>query len=705
MQFILKDKAAETYIKSANIITTNSSNDITQARRFSSLAEVKQFVHDEMQIRTSGYDDEFELAKANVFVIQEDMGEAPNLPLGTVLDAKLFHEVERIFALREEKQLNAEEFVSMLQKEYDEYNQAIVREKIVTQTKTLETLPLTESEENKMEKRQQPAQLRVDVSGYNHTYEQYDITFDIDEDSQNIIIQLWNEGQDYPSNIPEYSLEYTQELKKVRDGGGKLSIPFIRIENHLYPTLTAIVDELKNTVTKETPPIDFEKIATEIFQQRANGELGTKWEDFKTADGKYDLNRAFHCFVDDVWEKKYFYAPSKEGEENIQTFIKAYNEFFYEDGIDPYQQQTSSPEVQARYNPKAIELFEKMYDAHLEKTKEKTAPKVDTALKEIIKQKDYKALSAHLKEGIGEYLKSDMFKNYLDFVAHFHKYSSNNIRLILGQMPQATQVAGFNKWKEMGRSVTKGSKAIYIYAPSQVIEKDKNGKPIKDQDGNVKRKTIFFLTPVFDASQTEGTPIPKPVYALEENLEDPKRFAKIFESLQAISPAPIAIEEIERAANGFYRPSENRIVIQKGLGQEMTIKTTIHEITHALLHADSQASFGSETYSQHEFEAESVAYIVANHLGIDSSGYSFGYLSSWTENGKKVEDFTASLETITKQAQEIINKLDSTLNKVYGITVPENKFEERLKVARETKETKQKTTATKEKTLNATPKK
>lgn len=300
-------------------------------------------------------------------------------------------------------------------------------------------------------------------------------------------------------------------------------------------------------------------------------------------------------------------------------------------------------------------------------------------IQDLIKSRDYQGLAAHLKDGVRTYLESDTFKEYLNFVSKFHKYSSRNVRLILGQKPDARYVASFKKWKEMDRVVKKGSKAIYVYAPSTTIKKDSNGEPVKDAEGNIVKMTNYMLVPVFDVSQTQGEKeLPKPIYNLEDNLNDPKRFSQLFKGLSEISPVPVKIDHIDSEATGFYHLGKKEITIKEGLGQEMTLKTLTHEITHALMHANSRSRFGSEGYRQQEFEAEAVAYIVCNHLGIDSSSYSFGYLSSWTDYGKDIDSFAESLERITFHAQQMINQLDKKMQIVYGVDPPENKFEERL---------------------------
>lgn len=304
---------------------------------------------------------------------------------------------------------------------------------------------------------------------------------------------------------------------------------------------------------------------------------------------------------------------------------------------------------------------------------------LNISVNELIKNKDYKGLSQHLKTGIQDYLKSDNFKDYLKFISKFHKYSSKNNRLLLIQNPEVSHVAGMKKWNGLGRKVNKGSKALYVYAPTQVIKKDKDGKPVLDAEGKPKKETYFFLTPVFDVSQTNGEELPKQIYELTKNLEDPQRFLKLYKGLCEVSPVKVSLEDFPGGANGYYDLKDKRIVLQQGMGEEMTLKTLIHEITHASIHEGSDATFGDAIYARQEFEAESVAYVVSNYLGIDTSSYSFAYLSSWTVlDGQSLDNFEKSLETITTQAQITIDKLEASLNKVYGLENPKNKFEERL---------------------------
>lgn len=304
-------------------------------------------------------------------------------------------------------------------------------------------------------------------------------------------------------------------------------------------------------------------------------------------------------------------------------------------------------------------------------------------IKNFIEKKDYNGLSSHLNEGISEYLNGDIFRRYLEFVSKFHNYSQKNIQLIQAQNPEATHVAGFQSWKKMERYVKKGEKAIYIFVPSIRDLKDKDGNLVRDKDGNVKKDIRYLLRPVFDANQTTGKELPKQLYNLEEDLKEPELFTNMYQSLVDISPCPVTIEPINyEGTNGYYHLEEERIVLKENLGQVMTIKVLIHEIAHASLHQNSTAVFGDDVYQRQEFEAESVAYVVSQYLDIDTSEYSFGYLSSWTEQGKKLDELSDSLETITNQARVLIGKIDAKLENVYTLDAPKNKFEGRVLEAR-----------------------
>lgn len=287
------------------------------------------------------------------------------------------------------------------------------------------------------------------------------------------------------------------------------------------------------------------------------------------------------------------------------------------------------------------------------------------SLQELIAQKDLKGIEEHIKSGIENYLDSDTFKNYLDFARQFRQYSYRNKILIKGQNPKASLVAGYRAWQDKGRQVQRGEKALKIFVPSIAAKKDKEGNYSRDKEGNIiKEVKGFYLASVYDVSQTKGEPIPKPIYELEENIKNPQKFDWYIKAITELSPVPIQFSEIEGTAKGFFKPSEKQITISPGMSQSQTIKTMLHEVTHSILHDNGVPIFGSPEYARQEIEAESVAYMVANSLGIETQEYSFGYLASWTDLGLSLENLEKSLDLICNQAQKMMGELDGLLKQI-----------------------------------------
>ena len=283
-----------------------------------------------------------------------------------------------------------------------------------------------------------------------------------------------------------------------------------------------------------------------------------------------------------------------------------------------------------------------------------------------------KEITDRLETGIQQLFDSDRYKAYLTTMAKFHNYSFNNTLLIAMQGGQL--VAGFNKWKDtFHRTVKKGEKGIKILAPApykvkQKMEKlDEQGKPILDKDGKplTEEKTVqipaFKVVSVFDVSQTEGEPLPSiAVNELSGSVQDYQDF---FKALEQSSPVPIGFEGIEGGAHGYFHLLDNRIAIQEGMSQLQTIKTAIHEIAHAKLHAidpnDPEQTNRPDSRTR-EVQAESVAYAVCQHYGLDTSEYSFGYVAGWS-SGRELAELKASLEIIRSAAHELISALDEHL--------------------------------------------
>ena len=325
-----------------------------------------------------------------------------------------------------------------------------------------------------------------------------------------------------------------------------------------------------------------------------------------------------------------------------------------------------------------------------------TAKTSEQTISQLVANKDTKALAEHLKEGMKNYLDSEQFKSFLDTMSKFHNYSLNNIHLLKMQNPNVSQVASFNKWKtDFDRTVKKGSKALKIWVPYQV----KTSIPVHQKEldftpaeNEMEHKEIivtrFKLGNVFDVSQTEGKELPK---AINELTGDVKDYEDLYRAAKAVSmdnQVPISFEEIKReSTNGYYSPDENRIVISKGLkGQEQILKTIFHEMAHADLHRGSNAQYGDDQYRKQELQAESVAYVVANHFGFDTSSYSFGYLAIWAKDKNGFEDMVEQLQVVQKEAKSLIDRMDAKLELVKNKTVTKDKFAAKLQQAKEKSE-------------------
>ena len=288
-----------------------------------------------------------------------------------------------------------------------------------------------------------------------------------------------------------------------------------------------------------------------------------------------------------------------------------------------------------------------------------------------------KEITDRLEQGITELFDSERYKEYLRVMSRFHNYSFNNTLLIAMQKPDASLVAGFSSWKNThGRNVKRGEKGIKILAPSpykirREMEKidpqtqqpviGKDGKPVTEE----REITIpaYKVVSVFDVSQTEGRELPD--IAVDELAGDVDRYKDFFAALEQTSPVPIGFENIEGNSHGYYHLEEKRIAIQEGMSELQTLKTAIHEIAHAKLH-DIDLNAPKEDIADRpdrrtrEVQAESVAYTVCQHYGLDTSDYSFGYVAGWS-SGRELSELKSSLETIRRAAAEIIDSIDANI--------------------------------------------
>ena len=290
-----------------------------------------------------------------------------------------------------------------------------------------------------------------------------------------------------------------------------------------------------------------------------------------------------------------------------------------------------------------------------------------------------KEITAGIEKGIQELFESDRYRNYLTTMSRFHRYSLNNVMLIHAQKPDATLVAGFNKWKNsFGRHVKKGEKGIQILAPTPYKIKqeeqkldpdtklpllDENGEPVTEE----KEVTIpmFKVVSVFDVSQTDGKPLPQISSTLTGDVAEYEVF---LEALRRTAPVPISFQTMEPGMDGYFAPKKQKIFLREGMSQVQTICAAVHEIAHSKLHdyehmtelADDGETIlvpGEKSRNTEEVEAESVSYAVCQYFGIETADNSFGYIATWSQ-GKELKELRASLETINKTSSELISGIE-----------------------------------------------
>ena len=286
-------------------------------------------------------------------------------------------------------------------------------------------------------------------------------------------------------------------------------------------------------------------------------------------------------------------------------------------------------------------------------------------------------LTDKLEQGLQDLFNSDSYRNYLSTMSKFHNYSFNNTLLIAMQKPDATLVAGYKAWqKNFERHVNKGEKAIRILAPAPYKIKEKRDKidPVTqelllDKDGNPQKEEVEITIPafravsVFDVAQTDGKPIPE--LAAKELLSDVEGYQDMIRAVEAISPVPIELEEIAGDSKGYYDREAKRIAVQENMSEGQTLKTMIHEVAHSKLHSKEveQDEQMKKDRNTKEVEAESIAYTVCQHFGVDTSDYSFGYIAGWS-SGRDTKELRASIDTIRRTASELITGIEEQLQEL-----------------------------------------
>ena len=289
-----------------------------------------------------------------------------------------------------------------------------------------------------------------------------------------------------------------------------------------------------------------------------------------------------------------------------------------------------------------------------------------------------KEITDRLEAGLKELFESEKYKSYLSTMSKFHNYSFNNTLLIALQKPEATLVAGYKAWqKNFERHVNKGEKAIRILAPAPYKikeERDKldpvTGEMMLDENGMPQKEETEVTIPafravsVFDVSQTDGKPIPE--LEAQELLSTVEGYEDFVQALMNVSPVPVSFEEIPGDSKGYFDTVEKRIAVQENMSESQTLKTMVHEVAHSMLHdkeVNQSMDVPAKDRNTKEVEAESVAFTVCQHFGIDTSEYSFGYIAGWS-SGRDMKELKNSLDTIRRTASELITGIEGALQEL-----------------------------------------
>ena len=511
----------------------------------------------------------------------------------------------------------------------------------------------------------------------------------------------------YKANQSFYQL-HQEGLQQVVGGHPEAYISPTKIQFSIYaPDGELIQDGIRYNIGEEINPIAHkERLATREMREhpelmKIDGALFNQYhlerlaseqtienirDEFEKTQVKNSQNTP-----DNPYEKIYQYNRKDERDRDLDgDGISNSDEMLQ--GTDPYNAASNLHKKQ--------EDRERRTDAEVAAgaiiTEAVAAKSSEQTISQLVANKDTKALAEHLKEGMKSYLDSEQFKSFLDTMSKFHNYSLNNIHLLKMQNPNVSRVASFNKWKtDFERTVKKGSKALKIWVPYQVktkISANQNELSFSPSENEMEEKEVtvtrFKLGNVFDISQTEGKELPKAINELTGSVKDYEDLYRAAKAVSMDNQVSISFEDIKReSANGYYSPDDNRIVISKGLkGQEHILKTIFHEMAHSDLHRGTNAQYGDDQYRKQELQAESVAYVVANHFGFDTSSYSFGYLAIWAKDKNGFEDMVEQLQVVQKEAKSLIDRMDAKLELVKNKSVTKDKFADKLQQAKEKSE-------------------
>ncbi|WP_161980486.1 PBECR4 domain-containing protein [Streptococcus sp. S784/96/1] len=369
-----------------------------------------------------------------------------------------------------------------------------------------------------------------------------------------------------------------------------------------------------------------------------------------------------------------------------------------EDNLNHFEQITAERQLDSDgdgiSNDDEIRLGTDPYNANSRPGREKEDTQTDridmTIVSDLIATNDTAGLREHLRHGMRQYMNSDQYKVFLNTMAKFHDYSSNNVLLMLAQNPEISHVASYQKWKtDFDRQVKKGEKGLKIWIPFTVKLKDEHGQPKLDENGQEMTFTRFKFGTVFDVSQTDGKSLPKAIYNLDNDVLDYQNLYRATRYVSEQNGVSISFEQLPNSsANGYYNPVENNIVLaDKQMSEAQIMKTLFHEMAHADLHRKGTTDRRTPDYAKQELQAESIAYVVASHYGIDTSSYSFAYLANWARHPEGLKDFEDQLKVVQAEAKSLINRIDNALVLVKNKTLTQDKFQSKLAAAKSKEQT------------------
>ncbi len=477
---------------------------------------------------------------------------------------------------------------------------------------------------------------------------------------------------------------YKQRLQYVRDAGAAWMENEVRENSLLYQTGQKAQYGIYQ-IAKESPGEEYLFFGTDFVKKHG---LEISGQDYSLV---YSGTAEQGETLDSLYEKFNLYGPEdftghslsvsdvivwNDGKESKAYYVDSYGFTELPDFIRQREQKIPSDDlIEENTFPESGKLAEQR-----EKAENETEGK-DKKAKKKTRAEAVKEITEKLEHGLEELFDSDKFKEYLDAMSKFYRYSFNNSLLIAMQKPDATLVASYRSWqKNFNRNVNKGEKGIRILAPTPYKIKEErevinplSGQPMLDEKGDVQMEEVevsltgFKVAYVFDVSQTSGEPLPE--IGAEELLQSVDDYQIFMEALQNVAPVPVEMQEVDGEAKGYFSPVAQKIVIQSGMSESQTVKTAIHEIAHSLLHDTDHARMegvdatGKKDRNTKEVEAEAVAYTVCQHFGIDTSDYSFGYVAGWS-SGREMKELKKSMETIQKTAAELIERIEENIQNI-----------------------------------------